>query len=89
MNLTIFSSCWAFSAVATLESQVYQTTGRQSAGLSEQQLVDCATGGSYYNLGCSGGYPWNAMDYIKNNGGITTETFYPVFMFKLLFTRIF
>jgi len=41
--------------------------------VSEQQLVDCSTS----DLGCSGGWPYSAIDYVASNGGIDTEASYP------------
>ncbi|GER51562.1 cysteine protease CP8 [Striga asiatica] len=41
--------------------------------LSEQELVDCEKD----NEGCNGGLMENAYEFIKNKGGITTETVYP------------
>lgn len=43
--------------------------------LSEQQLIDCDVG--TYNKGCSGGLMETAYEFIKTNGGLTTETDYP------------
>lgn len=67
-------SCWAFSAVSALESQIMRRTGRTFA-LSEQQLVDCA-GTQFGNAGCNGGWMKNAYEYIKRNG-ITSNATYP------------
>lgn len=64
-------SCWAFSAVAAIESITQIKTGKLLE-LSEQQLVDCIK-----NSGCSGGWMDTAFDYTIQNGGITSETKYP------------
>ena len=62
-------SCWAFSAVGAMESRSF-ISGIVKGGLisvSEQQLVDCATG-SYGNEGCNGGDMGAAFDYAKDYG---------------------
>ncbi|RZC34145.1 Peptidase C1 and/or Inhibitor I29 domain containing protein [Asbolus verrucosus] len=65
-------SCWAFSTIGTLECH-YGIYKQQTISLSEQQLVDCVKD----NYGCGGGWMDPAFLYIKDNGGINTETDYP------------
>eukprot|EP01105_Mastigella_eilhardi_P000035 TRINITY_DN1006_c0_g1_i2.p1 TRINITY_DN1006_c0_g1~~TRINITY_DN1006_c0_g1_i2.p1 ORF type:complete len:653 (-),score=78.34 TRINITY_DN1006_c0_g1_i2:705-2663(-) len=48
--------CWAFAAVAAVESQ-YQIATGTLLKLSEQQLLDCIDGG----IGCCGGWPYEAF----------------------------
>ncbi|XP_034104190.1 procathepsin L-like [Drosophila albomicans] len=69
-------SCWAFSAVGSLESH-YFIHKKRRVSLSEQNLVDCTRGYPYNNYGCSGGWPIEALKYVKDNGGIDTESSYP------------
>ncbi|RWR83316.1 senescence-specific cysteine protease SAG39-like protein [Cinnamomum micranthum f. kanehirae] len=67
-------SCWAFSAVAATEGITQLTTGKLIS-LSEQELVDCDTGGE--DEGCWGGFMDQAFDFIQHNKGLTTEANYP------------
>ncbi|KAK3017951.1 hypothetical protein RJ639_005230 [Escallonia herrerae] len=66
--------CWAFSAVAATEGITQLKTGKLIS-LSEQELVDCDTGGE--DQGCEGGLMDNAFDFIQQNRGLSTEANYP------------
>jgi len=76
-------SCWTFGAVAAMEGALCKA-GAEScqswSGLSEQQLVDCASYNKelnpYDNHGCSGGFQSNALRYVIQNGGINMEENY-------------
>lgn len=71
-------SCWTFSTTGTLEAhyclQDPSLDCPKWTGLSEQQLLDCAS--AYDNHGCNGGLPSHAFEYIKNSQGIATESDY-------------
>lgn len=68
-------SCWAFATTANAES-VWAISSGNLLDLSEEFLVDCASGVGYFNLGCNGGQPDSAFKYMINNGQCS-EASYP------------
>jgi len=67
-------SCWAFSAIETLESSAVLSGGQQLFSLSPQQLVDCD---HISSKGCAGGTPIYAFEYVQKAGGIEQWSSYP------------
>ncbi|KAM6459343.1 procathepsin L-like isoform 2-T2 [Liasis olivaceus] len=67
-------SCWAFSATGALEGLLFKKTGKL-VSLSEQNLIDCSW--NLGNEGCHGGYVTQALEYVRENGGINSEHDYP------------
>jgi len=67
-------SCWAFSTIGSVESVWAIKTGKLLT-FAEQQLVDCA--GGFKNMGCRGGLPSQAFQYIMWAGGIQDSASYP------------
>lgn len=62
-------SCWTFSATGAIEGAWAISKGQsQLINLSEQQLVDCATGINYGSHGCSGGQMDGAFKYVIEHG---------------------
>lgn len=74
----VCGSCWAFSAVGTMEGAKAKTT-KNLTSMSEQDLVDCVS----ECFGCNGGWSSVAIQYVIDGGGnkseigIDTEKYYP------------
>ena len=67
-------SCWAFATTANAES-VWAISNGNLLDLSEEFLVDCASGLGYFNMGCNGGNPDSAFKYMINNGQCTDASY--------------
>ncbi|ACZ63497.1 cathepsin [Pieris rapae granulovirus Wuhan] len=61
-------SCWAFSAIANIES-LYNIKHNKELDLSEQHLINCDS----INNGCGGGLMHWALETILQQGGIVSE----------------
>jgi len=66
-------SCWAFATASVLEAAYFFETGTYMS-LSEQQMVDCASG-DYGDYGCGGGLPAFAMLYTDKNPLMSEEAY--------------
>merc|ERR1712139_738719 len=77
-NQASCGSCWAFSAVSSLESHLAIATGEAAPKLSPQQIVSCSPNPDHCGGtgGCDGSTQPLAFDYTKT-AGITTEESYP------------
>jgi C1A family cysteine protease len=65
-------SCWAFATTENIES-VHAIREGSLPILAPQQIVDCDTG----EAGCGGGDPKQAYQYVRSQGGLDTESYYP------------
>jgi len=69
-------SCWAFSVTENIESVwilAKGITNETLPPLAPQQIVDCDN----TDLGCDGGNPPTAYDYVQSAGGLDDEKDYP------------
>jgi cathepsin F len=69
-------SCWAFSATENIESVwmlAKNLTTDKFQPLAPQQIVDCDKS----DLGCNGGNPPTAYEYVQSAGGMEIEKDYP------------
>ncbi|XP_020087908.1 fruit bromelain-like [Ananas comosus] len=65
-------SCWAFTAIATVEG-IYKIKKGSLIPLSEQEVLDCSV-----SYGCKGGgWVHKGYDFIISNKGVATEASYP------------
>jgi hypothetical protein len=73
-NQGVCGSCWTFSATGALEG-AYQIAGNALTNFSQEQILDCDTGGH----GCSGGMMDQAFKWYETNaaGGVCGAKDYP------------
>ena len=58
-------SCWTFSTAGNIEGAFY-LKNKELLNFSEQQMIDC----DITNFGCSGGWPYQALNFLSMNGGL-------------------
>ncbi|XP_070493949.1 cathepsin K-like [Chironomus tepperi] len=81
LNQKLCNSCWAFSTLSAIESKLMMKNSSFKTPLSAQSIVDCDT----VNLGCSGGWPTKAFNWIlQNNGnGVPSADAYPYYGYQM------
>jgi C1A family cysteine protease len=71
-------SCWAHAAAEQIESDGMRLFGNPASKiLSVQQFVSCDVDKETAQLGCKGGLQELGFDYVRDNGGIVSESDYP------------
>jgi len=65
-------SCWAFSATENHESRWALQHKTDVTQLSPQQILDCDN----HEYGCNGGWPYQAWEYLQQQGGQDTWACY-------------
>jgi len=73
-------SCWTFSTTGNVEGVNFLAT-KNLVSLSEEQIVDCDSTIDPFNnhadCGVFGGWPYLAMQFVINSGGLEPESNYP------------
>ena len=62
-------ACWAITAVETVESAYFLSTGKLY-DLAETEVIVCETKCEM----CTGGWPQDAFDYVISNNGLPLES---------------
>ena len=65
-------ACWAITAVETVESAYFISTGKLY-DLAETEVIVCETNGEM----CAGGWPQDAFDYVIKHSGLPLESDMP------------
>ncbi|KAH8292964.1 hypothetical protein KR054_001500, partial [Drosophila jambulina] len=64
------NSCWAFSSAGVLETHLAKKTGKR-VSMSPKHLLDCVKD----NSGCKGGWVSYALNYTRDNGISSSESY--------------